>query len=447
MQSLSQPIKSTPVAQHLLYSGRYTRLVCGIVFLLIWLLSRSLVKNLRQHSDYQSHCAGITPIPSLEYHTRQINLAKTLHALNASAYITEPSANSQFFANFSTTQWFLSERPLLFILTPYFDPIHGDVEANIIILTPKFEATRAKTLPLPNNASEITYVEWAEDEDPYSRAISVLPNQGSRTIFVDNSIRKFIADGLQHADSNANIYSAPLEITQMRERKSKAELEILRCGHEATLLAIREVHKKLYLGIRESEAQRMMTAALSSAGLQDGECLTLFGDNAALPHGSGTDKSLGKADFALFDCVASLHGYHSDVTRTVALPDSEIPQENLHIWGKVHTAQSAALNAAKDGTITSVVDAVARSSMQGYAQYFTHRLGHGIGLEVHEQPYLRGGTDDVIRTGHTFSDEPGIYIEGKVGVRLEDCFYIAEDGIGVYLTQNVGGQAESPWQP
>jgi Xaa-Pro aminopeptidase len=103
---------------------------------------------------------------------------------------------------------------------------------------------------------------------------------------------------------------------------------------QATLLALREIHKKLYFGIRESEAQRMMAAALSAAGFQDGECLTLFGgmfgssspvfpfytekstlDNAALPHGSGTDKSLGKADFALFDCGASLHGYYSDITR------------------------------------------------------------------------------------------------------------------------------------
>ena len=87
-------------------------------------------------------------------------------------------------------------------------------------------------LPLPIDTGDVEYVEWAEDEDPYSKAISVLPNQGSRTIFVDNSIRKFIVDGLQHADPNANVCSAPLEITQMRERKSKAELEILRCVHE-----------------------------------------------------------------------------------------------------------------------------------------------------------------------------------------------------------------------
>ena len=87
-------------------------------------------------------------------------------------------------------------------------------------------------LPLPNDAGDVEYVEWAEDEDPYSGAISILPNQGPRTIFVDNSIRKLIVDGLQRADPNAKVYSAPLKITQMRERKSKAELEILRCVNE-----------------------------------------------------------------------------------------------------------------------------------------------------------------------------------------------------------------------
>lgn len=87
-------------------------------------------------------------------------------------------------------------------------------------------------LPLPNDAGDIKYVEWAEDEDPYSKAISILPNQGIKTIFVDNSIRKFIVDGLQRADPNANVCSAPIEVTQMRERKSKAELEILQCVNE-----------------------------------------------------------------------------------------------------------------------------------------------------------------------------------------------------------------------
>lgn len=146
MQSVSHPTKSAPVVQQVLHSGRHIRpirLVCGIVFLSIWLLSRSLAKDLWHRSDYRSlssHCAGMTSIPRPEYHTRQANLAKTLHTLNASAYITEPSANSQFFANFSVAQWFLSERPLLLILTPYVDLVDGDVQATITILTPKVKS-------------------------------------------------------------------------------------------------------------------------------------------------------------------------------------------------------------------------------------------------------------------------------------------------------------------
>jgi len=177
--------------------------------------------------------------------------------------------------------------------------------------------------------------------------------------------------------------------------------------------------------------------------------LTLFGENAALPHGSGTDRILGKEDFILIDCGGSLHGYSSDITRTFALPESTIPTEHLSIWFTVHGAQKVALHTAHNGTVTSTVDEKARTSIKGhgYAKYFTHRLGHGIGLEGHESPYLRGGSDDLIMTGHVFSNEPGVYIEGDVGVRLEDIFYIAEDGSAEFLTEGVGGQAVSPWKP
>jgi len=133
----------------------------------------------------------------------------------------------------------------------------------------------------------------------------------------------------------------------------------------------------------------------------------------------------------------------------VALSAEGLSSEQVDIWRLVQSAQSRALAIARNGTITRDVDASARNffKIKGYEQYFTHRLGHGIGLEVHEAPYLRGGSSDIIRPGHTFSDEPGIYIEGKVGVRLEDCFYINEGGDGVYLTEGVGGQSTEPWQP
>ncbi|KAJ7684666.1 Creatinase/aminopeptidase [Mycena polygramma] len=387
------------------------------------------------------HCEHLSPIAATEFKARQNSLAKTLAQLNASAYIAEPSANSLFFGNISKSNWGLSERPLLLIVTPEHN---GDeIEAKITVLTPAFEAPRAKMLPIASE--DVTFIEWAEESNPYEHVMSSL-SEAPGPVFVDGSIRNFIVDGLRDAHPSAAVSSAPYEIRRLRERKSPAEIELLKCVNEAMLLSIRAVHARLYFGIRESEASAMMRDTLTAAGVKDGGCLTLFGENAALPHGSGTDRALGKSDFALFDCTASLHGYQSDVTRTVALKGSQIPEEHLDIWHNVRSAQAAAISTAHEGVIAAQVDKAARSSLNN-SKYFTHRLGHGIGLEVHEDPYLNGGSQSVLETGHAFSDEPGIYIVGKVGVRLEDCFYIHEDGGAVFLTAGVGGQAKSPWSP
>ncbi|TFK42729.1 Creatinase/aminopeptidase [Crucibulum laeve] len=392
-------------------------------------------------SQVSTHCSNVPPIDSVEYLARQTSLAKALQSAGALAYIAEPGANTQYFAGFSNTHWRLSERPLLLVIS-----LNSNGESQVSIVTPKFEATRAKSLPVYSN-STVSYIEWPEEVNPYTATLSHLGiTEG--IVFIDSAVRKFIADGLEQA-SNSEILSAPAEIKEIRERKSKAEIDILKCANEATLLAIRQVHKKLHIGIRESQARSLMSEALQTMGLRDGGCLTLFGENAALPHGSGTDRSLQASDFALFDCTASLHGYYSDVTRTVALHESHIPSDHLQIWRSVHKAQHAASLAAKAGAITADVDAAARSSLKKdeLDPYFTHRLGHGIGIEVHEQPYLLGGTNDTIKTGHTFSNEPGVYIEGKVGVRLEDCFYIDEDGKYSFFTQGVGGPSEAPTFP
>ncbi|EIN12435.1 Creatinase/aminopeptidase [Punctularia strigosozonata HHB-11173 SS5] len=398
------------------------------------------------YAHLASHCASIPPISANEFHARQTALAQTLASLNASAYIAEPGANAQFFGNISGSSWHLSERPLLLIVSPAFDAF-GEVQPKITILTPYFEETRAKLLEVPA-ADGVEYAAWPEEADPYAIAVSAIGG-GSGKIFVDASIRHFIVDGLRGAvPESVAVESAPLEIRYLRERKSPAELEILKCVNEVTVLAVREVRDKMYIGIRESEARDMILAALGAAGLHDLDSLVLFGENAALPHGSGTDRVLGKNDFALFDCGGGLHSYFSDVTRTFALKDTVLSKEQLALWKLVHAAQTKA-STFKNGTITREVDEAARAVIEdgGYGRYFTHRLGHGIGLEVHEQPYLRGGSSDVIQIGHTFTNEPGIYIEGKVGIRLEDCFYVDENGDFTFLTAGVGGQATCPWSP
>ncbi|KAI0780769.1 peptidase M24 [Trametes elegans] len=401
----------------------------------------------RDFSHLANHCAHISPISEQSIIERQDALARTLHALNASAYIAEPGASASYFANLSSSSWHLSERPLLLVVQPTTDK-HGNIRADVAILTPAFEESRARLLPIPS-AAGVTYTAWPEDHSPYSRALSLLPSLVDTAIYVDRDVRSFITDGLQKAAPKSQVSVAPLEVQRIRERKSDEEIDILKCVNEVTVLAIRAARDHLRIGIRESEASQVMHNALAAAGLEDIWVLALFGENAALPHGSGTDRVLGKHDLVLVDIGGSLHGYHSDVTRTFALPASEIPLRYQALWHVVHAAQQRALVTAGNGTITSSVDRAARKIIKeaGYGEFFTHRLGHGIGLETHESPYLVGGSDDVILTGHSFSDEPGIYIEGKVGVRLEDCFYIDRDGQAQYLTAGVGAPASSPWSP
>lgn len=423
--------------------------ICATIFYLQFLTNASP----KSHSvDYDSwtglasHCSDAQPINGSEFLQRQEKLAKILYDNGASAYIAEPGANAQYFGNISKATWRLSERPLLLMIFPALE--EANIVAKVTIITPAFEETRARQLSVPG--FDVSFVSWAEDEDPYTvalHALSALEIEGP--IYVDGMMRYFIVDGLQKAAPGVRVMSAPPEVAQLRARKSQAELDLLRCANEVTVLCIRAVQAQMYIGIRESQVRVMIDEALAAAGLTERWALVLFGENAALPHGSGSDRALGKSDFILIDAGGLLFEYNSDVTRTFMLRDSSIPLEHTTIWYDVHTAQTLAHVTAREGVNTSAVDKVARDWLdgRGYKGYFTHRLGHGIGLEDHEAPYLRGGTDDIIRTGNAFSNEPGIYIEGKVGIRLEDCFYIDEGGNAVFLTKGIGGQARSPLYP
>jgi len=418
-----------------------------------------------------AHCAHIQPIAKASFLQRQQALATELRALNASAYIAEPGASAAYFANISGRAWSLSERPFLLIVTPESESDGGPgipqdshasaTTARIAVLTPEFEGPRARLLPVPASpAHRVSYITWADDADPYEAAVAALsvlpadvsadsnlPDAPSSTIFVDSSVRHFVVDGLAHAAPGTRIVIAPVEIRRLRERKSMDELEVLKCVNEATVLAIRAVRQKLHIGIRESETRRLLQRALAAAGLQGGDGLVQFGENAALPHGLTTDRALAPNDLVVIDCGGSLHGYKSDVTRAFYLDESTPKKHHVNLWHLVHEAQALALDAAHLGALTSAVDEVARDFLgrSNLAQYFTHRLGHGIGLEGHESPYLRGGSNDIIEIGNTFSNEPGIYIEGEVGIRIEDCFYVDHDGKAVYLTAGVGGPPTHPW--
>lgn len=183
--------------------------------------------------ELASYCADVKPIGPDEYLARQQALAEALYSLNASAYVAEPGTNAQFFGNISTSNWFLSERPLLLIIAPVIGT-DGKVKPSVSVLTPAFEATRARTLHIPSQ-EDISFFEWAEEANPYEIAIPALTKTRQGAIYVDGAMRKFIADGLASALPNSAVLSAPLKIRSLRERKSSAELDIIRCVNEVSL--------------------------------------------------------------------------------------------------------------------------------------------------------------------------------------------------------------------
>lgn len=228
-----------------------------MVFLLLVLTSvfswSSLTHSIRWNggrgidfSHLASRCTDISPIQHSSFLDRQQSLAETLHALNASAYIAEPGASAAYFANLSSSSWHLSERPLLLIVTPNVDEA-GKLHARVSILTPSFEATRAKFLPIPS-ASNVTYPEWPEHENPYAAALAAVPQSNRGAIYVDAATRYFIVDGLQEAAPHATVQSAPVEIRRLRERKSQEELEILKCANEVSSRVSREKYTSADIG-------------------------------------------------------------------------------------------------------------------------------------------------------------------------------------------------------
>ena len=181
------------------------------------------------------HCPAVAPVPPVSFIDRQDSLARTLHALGAAAYVAEPGADAAYYANLSAAAWHLSERPLLLVVTPAVDAA-ARVSARLHVLTPAFEATRARLLPIPSD-SEIAFPEWPEDADPYDVAAAAIPALRSGTVFVDGAMRQFVVDGLQRAaGSGTHVVGAPVEVRRLRERKSREEIEILKCVNEVRSL-------------------------------------------------------------------------------------------------------------------------------------------------------------------------------------------------------------------
>jgi Xaa-Pro dipeptidase len=366
-------------------------------------------------------CAGVPAIATDEYEARLAAVQAQLAAADRGALIVEAGVDMRYLGGPS---WGLSERPLLLVVPRAGEPT---------LIGPAFERG---TLEARQGALGFAVRTWEEHESPYGRVAQTLDDAKvgrTATVAIGPAVRSFVADGLARAGGRT-LASGAAVIEGCRRVKSTAELALLRRANEATKAALALAAPFARAGMHEHEFAEQIRAAQRAAGLENVWVLVLFGPNAAYPHGTPEGRTLTEGDLILVDTGGFLHGYASDITRTWAFPaPAAIDEQRRRAWQVVHDAQSAALAQFRPGVRAGSVDAAARAVIAAagfdpdYAQ-FSHRLGHGIGMEVHEAPYLVRGSEQRLEPGNTMSNEPGLYLPGEFGIRLEDIVAVGEHG-------------------
>jgi Xaa-Pro dipeptidase len=367
------------------------------------------------------------PITATERFNRMERARKLMAEQKLSAILIAGGTTLQYF---SGVRWGNSERLLLMVLPAKGDPL---------FISPAFEEDRAReqiTLGLGERQQVFT---WQEDESPYRLVASALKERGIATgnLGVEETVKFVFSDGIGKAASAATVTSATPVTSGCRAVKSPAELALMQLANDVTLQAYAAAHSRLKEGMTNPEFGALIAGAHAKLGFP-GYAMVLVDDSAALPHGSVKPQRIKDGSLVLIDGGCSVENYQSDISRTfvVGKPTDKMKR----VFDIVQRAQAAALKAARVGEPCESVDEAARKVIvdagfgPGYT-YFTHRLGHGIGMDGHEWPYLVKGNRLPLAPGMTFSDEPGIYIRGEFGVRLEDDMYITPEGGKLFTRQ------------
>ena len=319
-------------------------------------------------------------------------------------------------------QWHRSER-----LTAAVIPATGDP----IIVTPFFESPSVRqTLAIP---AEIRT--WNEDEEPLKLVADFLRERGvaGASVGFEETDRYFIVDRLQQQLPGVKAVSANSVVRALRLIKSPAELALMQTANDITLKAMRHAGERARLGMTPADFGAAIDAATTTLGGSPEFALVLIDEASALPHGSNKPQLVKRGSTVLFDCGCTVHGYQSDISRTFVFGTPSADQRK--VWNQVHEGQQIAIRAAKIGAPAGSVDDAVRAAYEswGYGPGYklpgmSHRTGHGIGMDGHEPAYLVHGDTTPLAPGMCFSDEPGIYIPGKFGIRLEDCWHMTESG-------------------
>lgn len=370
-----------------------------------------------------------TPITVEERRERQERARKLMSESGLDAIVLMAGTSLQYF---SGIRWWGGERMFALVL-----PAKG----NSFYVCPAFEEGRAREQisNSPDGAQADVRV-WQEDDNPYERVAQGLRERGIATgkIGIEETIKFVFSDGVAKAAPQAGITSATPVTAGCRMIKSAHEIALMRLASQVTLSVYEAVYRALREGMTQDDVSALVDKAYERAGFP-GDASVMVDEYTASPHGSAAPQFIREGSIIMLDDGCVVQGYQSDITRTFVLgkPSDKMKQ----VFDIVHRSQSAALATARPGAECGSVDAAARKVITdaGYGpdyKYFTHRLGHGLGMDGHEWPYLVRGNPAKLQANITTSNEPGIYIRGEFGIRLEDDMHITENGAELFTPQS-----------
>jgi Xaa-Pro dipeptidase len=346
------------------------------------------------------------PLPATEFRSRQVKLRAEAKKRKLDALLVTPSTNLAYAANLAISR---SERLTALLLF---------AEGPALLVTPSFEEGNHR-----KNAVVDDVRTWKEDEDPMTVVAKAV--EGRAAIGIEGSTSYETVTRLA-AVFPGRLENATEIFDTLRRVKSPEERALIRAAGDRTTRAITATHRRIRSGMSEHRVSEILEEEFRRLGVEGGG-LVQFGPSSAFPHGAPEDRTLSRGDVVLIDAGCKVRGYSSDVTRTVAFGAAS--DEIRKVYDTVERAQSAGIAALRTGAIPEDCDRAARKVIEdaGYGEFFTHRLGHGLGMDGHESPYLVRGNKTALVAGNVVTVEPGIYTPGKFGVRIEDD-YAVRDG-------------------
>jgi Xaa-Pro dipeptidase len=360
------------------------------------------------------------PISPAERLQRLARARQLMRANGIGAVLVESGPSLDYYTGI---QWWRSER-----LTAVVIPAEGDP----VIVTPFFESPSIKEmLVIPAEVRT-----WQEDEEPLKLVADFLRERGvaNQPVGFEETDRFFIMDRLKRQLPATAIVNANPVVRAQRMIKSPAELALMQAANAIMLASLRYAGERTRAGMTGADIDAMIGAAHAKLGGNYDGGLVLIGEASAYPHGSKKPHTVAPGDIVLMDCTSSVHGYQADITRTFVYGAAPTAEQRK-LWDQVHRGQQIAIQAAKVGVPAGSVDDAVRRVYESWGfgpgyrlPGLSHRTGHGIGMEVHEPVYLVHGETTPLAPGMCFSDEPGLYIPGKFGVRIEDCWHMTEAG-------------------